>query len=139
MRIEKLTNEIAAARPALHPATPYTFEVIEQLRAILDEATRQASAPKTRARVAFLRRGLDYTEVHASAYHLLAEFDNGGKKMTPELKRRVHATLNRNWELSREVLLTDFKAVHVSRVAWGGWGNFNRLGWKAPAVPSKKN
>lgn len=137
MRIEKLTNEMAAARPALHPTTPYTFEVIEQLQAILEEASRQAATPKTRARVAFLRRGLDYTKVHASAYHLLAEFDNGGKKMTPELKSQVYATLNRNWELSREIFFTDFKAIHVSRVAWGGWGNFNRLGWKAPAVPAK--
>ena len=135
MRLEEITDEIAAAGPALHPTTPYTPEVIEELRSILDGAARKAVAPKTRDRVAFLHRGLDYTEVHASAYHLLAEFDDGGRKMTPELKMRVQANLNRNWALSREILFTDFKAVHVSRVAWGGWGNFNRLGWKEPAAP----
>lgn len=135
IRIEKLTNEIAAASPTLHPTTPYTSKVIKELRSILDLADRQASAPKPRARIAFLRRGLEYTEVHASAYHLLAEFDEGGRKMTPELKMRVTATLNRNWELSREILLKDFKAINVSRVAWGGWGNFNRLGWKSPTAP----
>ena len=135
MRLEEITDEIAAAGPALHPTTPYTPEVIEELRSILDGAARKAVAPKTRDRVGFLHRGLDYTEVHASAYHLLAEFDDSGRKMTPELKMRVQANLNRNWALSREILFTDFKAVHVSRVAWGGWGNFNRLGWKKPAAP----
>ena len=135
MRIEELTNEIAAAEPALHPIAPYTPKVIEQLRSILDEAAGKAVAPKTQARVAFLRRGLDYTEIHSAAYHLLAEFDDGGRKMTPDLRTQVQDTLDRNWALSREILLTDFKAVHVSRVAWGGWGNFNRLGWREPTAP----
>ncbi|MFT5469572.1 MAG: DNA-binding beta-propeller fold protein YncE [Verrucomicrobiales bacterium] len=139
LRLEELTNEIAAAEPALHPTAPFTSQIIEELGLILDEAARQARDPKTQERVRFLRRGLDYTEVHAAAYHLLAEVDGGDRKMTPELKTRIQQTLDRNWAFSREILLTDFKAVHVSRVAWGGWGNFNRLGWNEPAAPKVTN
>jgi hypothetical protein len=136
-RLEKLTDQIAAAEPALHPTAPYTAEVITELSSLLDEADRAAAAvgdgEKVLKRIAFLRRGLDYAEIHSAGYHLLAELNETGK-LTPELRARATEVLNRNYEFSREIFYKDFLAVNVARIAWGGWGYFGRLGWRSPAV-----
>ena len=137
-RLEQLTNEIAASDPPLHPTAPFTPEVIKELRSLLDEADRSIantkSNPKVTKRLVFLRRGLDYAEIHSAGYHLLAELKTNGGKLTPDLRARATEVLNRNFEMSRDIFYQDFFAVHVSRVAWGGWGYFGRLGWKPPVI-----
>ena len=133
LRLEGLTDEIAANE--LTVTEPYTPKVTSELRGYLSQAARATrDDPAAQRRVAFLQRGLEYTEVRAAWGRLFREYNDAGQKLAPDLRERGRKVLDRNWLLSREILYNDPLAVNVACVAWGGWGYFGRLGWRGPSA-----
>ncbi len=129
LRLEQLTDEIATNE--LTVTEPYTPEVIAELRAILDEAAAKVNDDvKAKARVEFLRVGLEYTDAYCDIYRIDREWQALGGRLSPEMKERAHKALDRNWEASRDIFENHPLAVNVANVAWGSWGYFKRFQWK---------
>jgi hypothetical protein len=93
---ERLTNAFAAERQrpsAKNVAKHYSEENLSRLRALLDQAEREAGDGVIRRRVAFLRQGLDYTPLSRD-YQLAKDAGLRGdkwqyRKYTEEAVRRV--------------------------------------------------
>ena len=94
-QLEALMNQTAVENTAPGPDTvlgsiliPYTPEVIATLRGHLDAADRAAAGDvAVQRRIAFLRRGLDFTEIQATAYRLLRRADELSADEKAEAKR----------------------------------------------------
>ena len=132
LRIEELTNQIAEKQLRVHE--PFTPEVVTELRDLLEQAGEATKDdPESNARVAFLRTGLEYTDVFVQFYRLEKEHvDGGGGRLSAEMKQRMREALDRNWISSREVFLKEHLAVNTATVAWGNWSYFARFGWSFP-------
>lgn len=127
-RLEALMNEAAAKK--VKAATAFSPEAVAGLRKELEQARREAeNDPLVAGRVAFLERGLRWTEVEARAHALLAD---------PEKADRAAArrTLDERFALMREIFQQAPLAVNVAYVSWGEDGLWGRLGWKPPGQPS---
>jgi hypothetical protein len=138
LRLEQLTDEIAAKE--LTVTKPYTPEVVDELRALLDEAALAvASDAKPKARVEFLRVGLEYTDAYCDIYRIDREWQEIGGRLSLEMKERARRALDRNWEASRDIFENHPLAVNVANVAWGSWGYFKKFQWKdvSPEVLAK--
>jgi hypothetical protein len=128
-RVEAATDQLAAAAAAeearnLTVTAPYTADVVQQLRALLDRAATLAAAdPLVCRRIAFLRRGLDFTDLQAQAYRYLEQEDAADRAA-------AHDVLDRRYRLMREIFQQSPLAVNVAQVAWGGGGYWKRLGWR---------
>jgi len=129
LRLEQLTDDIASH--GLTVTEPYTPEVIAELRSLLDEAAGQVpDDAQAKARVEFLRVGLEYTDAFCDIHRIDREWQVMGGRLPPEIKQRAHKALNRNWEASRDIFENYPLAVNVANVAWGSWGYFKRFQWK---------
>ena len=128
-RIERLTDQIAATTEAgsmrdVDVTMPFTPEMISELRGLLDQAEETAAGDDAvLARIAFVRRGLDFTDLQARAYRFLR--DEGAADR--EAARRV---LDRKYWLMRDIFENGHLAVNVAYVAWGGGARWRRLGWR---------
>jgi len=78
LRVERLTDQTAAKEReksetrSIDVTEPYTPQVIAELRALLDDADKSAgNNAMVRRRIAFLRLGLDFTELQAKVYRML--------------------------------------------------------------------
>ena len=129
LRLEQLTDEIAVN--GLTVTGPYTPAVIADLRVILDEAAGKVSDDaQAKARVEFLRVGLEYTDAYCDIYRIDREWQALGGRLSPEMKERARKALDRNWQASRDIFENHPLAVNVANVAWGSWGYFKRFQWK---------
>ena len=128
LQLEELTNEIAVKD--LHVTEPYTPEVVGELRALLDEAAAAVvNDPESKARVEFLRVGLEYTDAYCDIWRIDREWQAIGGRLSPEMKERARKALDRNWEASRDIFENHPLAVNVANVAWGSWGYFKKFQW----------
>jgi len=129
LRIERLTDGIAAAtEPAslrsVDVTAPFTPAIIAELSGTLDEAEKLAAGDNAvLARIAFLRDGLDFTDLQAQAYRFLRQEG----KVDREAARRL---LDRKYWLMRDIFENHHLAVNVAYVAWGGGARWRRLGWQ---------
>ena len=134
--LEQLMNQTAVENHAPGPDTPagsimipYTPEVLTQLRGDLDAAGRATSGDAaSQRRIAFLRRGLEFTEVQAAAHRLLRR----AADLSPEEKAEAAQLLDRRWFLMRKLFVEEHYAVNVAAVLQGEDRRFAHLGWKGP-------
>lgn len=133
LAIEQATDRIAAEE--LSYTQPYTPQVVARLRQHLDDATGAASGDEpVQQRIAFLLAGLDYTDVQARCYDLLAAVEEKG--LTPELRAQAKEAMDRKFAMMRRIFREHPLAVNVAYVAAMGEGRFGKLGWTRPAAPS---
>lgn len=142
-RIEKLTDETAAVTPQQREGRrpdvtmPYTDEVVKELRALLDRATKKvAGDDDVRKRIAFLRIGLDFAALQGRIYQLLRE--SYEKRLTQAEREEARDLLDRKWLMMRDIFEKNHYAVNVSGMCWGEWWRFKRLGWEGPSEQVKK-
>jgi len=140
-KIEQLTDGIASAKTQAGESrpdvtTPYTQETIAQLRGLLDEADRVAGSDEpVRRRIAFLRIGLDFTELQANIYRFLRR--DAQKRLSADERTEVRRLLDEKWLKMREFFQREHFAVNVAAMCWGEWGRFKRLGWEGPSQKAK--
>ena len=86
-----------------------------------------------RRRVAFLRAGLDYTDIQARAYRIM----DGAKDraLTPEEKAESGALMDRRWRMMRKMFKDEPFAVNLAYVCWGE--RLGPLGWHGPSPKVK--
>lgn len=138
VRVEQLTSQTAAA-PAgndewrnVDVTEPYTPEVVAELRGLLDTADKAVGEdPVVRRRVAFLRTGLDFTELQAEIYRMLGLARQ--RRLTAAEKEQAQKLLDRKWLMMREIFQREHFAVNVAAMCWGEWGRFKRLSWSGPS------
>ncbi len=128
-RIERLTDQIAATTDpgslrGVDVTVPYTAEIISELGGLLDQAEKSAAEDEIiLARIAFLRRGLDFTDLQAQAYRFLRQEGDVDREA-------AHRLLDRKYWLMRDIFEKSHLAVNVAYVAWGGGAHWRRLGWR---------
>jgi hypothetical protein len=130
-RVEQLTDQAAAHE--LTSTEPYTPEVIAELRTLLDAANRHAAgAAAVRARLAFLRAGLEFTALQAEAHHMLARAAETDHAAAARL-------LDRRYVMMRDLFRKQPLAINVGYVCWGEGERFAPLGrtGPTPAVKAK--
>jgi len=126
-KVEALTNQCAAGETGV--TEPYTPEAVAELGGLLDAADRKAAADEAvRGRLAFLRTGLDFTDIQARIYRRLAEA-GAGKAVDKAAAGRL---LDEKFAMMRGIFAGRHLAVNVGHVCWGEWGRFKALGWKGP-------
>jgi len=138
VRVEQLTNQTAGVRREnnewrnIDVSDPYTPQVIGELRGLLDAADRAAGNNEAlRQRIAFLRTGLDFTELQAKIYRMLGLA--GQRRLTAAEKEKAQKLLDQKWLMMREIFQREHFAVNVAAMCWGEWGRFKRLGWSGPS------
>lgn len=133
-RLEQLTDLFASTEIGI--TEPYTPEVIAELRGYLDAIQQAAKGDEAvQRRVAFLRCGLDYTEIQAQAYRMLAKVKD--RKPTPEETSEAAKVLDKRWQMMRTIFKKEPYSVNVSYVCWGEGGRFAPLGWTGPSASVK--
>ncbi len=103
--LEKLTNEVAAARPPHDDTRPlsayYSLDQIAALHTILDEAEQLAAGDATvQARIAFLREGLDFAEIEVALGHAVQQAKQ--QKPSPQQLAQIRNLLARRQQLCQE-------------------------------------
>jgi hypothetical protein len=142
-KIEQLTDNAASAKTqpgASRPdvTEPYTQQTIAELRALLDEADNAARSDESaRKRIAFLRIGLDFTELQAKIYRYLRR--DAEKRLSADERVDVQRLLDEKWLMMRELFQREHFAVNVSAMCWGEWARFKRLGWEGPSQKAAKD
>jgi hypothetical protein len=137
-REEQLMNETAAVNQAPGPDTPqgaltipYTPAVLAELKSYLDAAQRAAGDDAAvQRRIAFLRRGLAFTEIQATAYGLLRR----ASELNADEKAAATRLLDDRWIMMRKMFAEEPWAVNVAAVLQGETNRFKALGWKGPGA-----
>lgn len=140
-RLEELMNQTAAETHTPGPDTPggsimipYTPEVLAELRGYLDAADRATTEDAAaRRRIAFLRCGLDFTEIQATAYRDLRR----AKELNAEEKAEATRVLDRRWVMMRKMFEEEHYAVNVAAVLQGEERRFAALGWTGPSPAAR--
>ncbi len=131
-RIEELTDAIA--RQELGATVPYTPEIVAELRGMLDAARRTADDDVAHRRIAFLRRGLEFTGLQHCTHDLLAR--HAAQPLTPDDRSELVKLQQEKWLAMRRIFREEPLAVNVAMVAWGSEGMFRKCGWRgAASVP----
>ncbi|HJT77605.1 MAG TPA: DUF4838 domain-containing protein, partial [Gemmataceae bacterium] len=124
-RLEGLMNAAAAGGGKVNEA--FGAAALAGLRGELEQARREAGAdPVVTKRIAFLERGLRWTEIEVRAHAFLtdpAAADRGA----------VKKTLDERFALMRDMFREAPLALNVAYIAWGEGASWARLGWKPPA------
>jgi hypothetical protein len=134
-QLERLTDRFAA-KVDMGITDPYTPEKIAELRGYL-AAMEKAESGNTavQRRVAFWRRGLDFTDVQAQAYRLLAGVKD--RSVTAEEQTEAARILDRRWQMMRAMFREEPYAVNVAYLCWSEGGRFRPLGWTGPSAAAK--
>lgn len=131
-RIEQLTDRMAAEELTI--TAPYTPEVIAELRGYLDAADKAAGDDAAvRRRVAFLRTGLDYTEMQAKVYRIAEGARD--RALTDAEKAESAALLDQRWRMMRKMFKDEPFAVNVGYVCWGE--RLSPIVWRGPSPKVK--
>jgi hypothetical protein len=118
----------------------FTPQVISELRGLLDAAARKTSGEtnqKIRERIAFLRIGLDWTDMQARAYRTLIAFKKGEHVDLPAAAKLLDARR----AMMRQIFNEQPLAVNVAYIDYADRGYWQPLqkaienaGIKAPAT-----
>jgi len=132
--LEAITNELASKRtaldadsdtPKIEPLPVFTPQALAELRNLLRQAQREANGdPLTLQRLAFLERGLRWTETEVRLHSFLRD-PNPDTPAARQACEERHA-------LMRDLFQNDFLAVNVAAISWAEDGFLKRLGWKPP-------
>jgi len=123
LRVEELTDEIAAKHrdvlrsKEIDVTTPYTPEVLSELNSLLDEAERRARGNEDVVRrIAFLRRGLAWTDVQTKALPILRRGVGGDGE-----NRRIAAeVLSQRRQMGLDMFREEPLSVNVGHIfPWG--------------------
>lgn len=134
VRIEQITHQIAENDFTV--TAPYTPDRTSELSALLAEADRVNSDETVRRRIAFLRRGLEFTTLQHRAHQYLAR--HAVTPLTSLEKRELAAVQQEKWFFMRRLFREEPLAVNVPQVAWGSEGAFGKLGWSGAKSVSKE-
>lgn len=122
LRVQELTDQIAQRK--LHVTEPFTPEVTAALRQLLDKAKQLAAGDEAiLARVAFLRQGLEFTDLQARAYRLTTQ-------QGPVERAQVKQLLEQRAQCMRTIFQENHLAVNVAYVVWGEGFPWRKLGWQ---------
>ena len=107
--------------------------MLTELRGYLGTAERAtAEDAGSRRRIAFLRRGLDLTEIEAAAHRLLRQTE-----LNADEKAEARRLLDRRWVMMRKIFEEEHYAVNVAAVLQSESQRFSPLGWKGPSPAAK--
>ena len=87
-------------------------------------SAREAQDPASQQRIAFLRRGLDSTEIQAAAHSLLRR----AKDLNAEERDQAVRLLDRRWAMMRKMFEEEHYAVNVAAVLQSEEARFVPLG-----------
>ncbi|MBL7153300.1 MAG: DUF4838 domain-containing protein [Phycisphaerae bacterium] len=139
LRIEQLTDKTAARKGRdinsqnADVTEFYTPRVIAELRGLLSEADNAAKEnAEVQHRIAFLRIGLDFTELQAEIYRLLRL--SGQRQLEPAERTQATRLLDKKFLMMRNIFEENHYAINVAVMSWGEWGRFRRLGWNGPST-----
>jgi hypothetical protein len=105
------------------PGSSYTPATLHELRSLLDAADRACGDDEpVRARIAFLRMGLNFTELQVT---LDAFNEQATNKASALDRQRVERLLELNYLTLRDIVLHHNLAVHAPHLMWAT-GNFAR-------------
>ena len=142
LRVELITDSTAAKKGRdINSQTAdvtgfYTPREIAALRSLLDAADEAArDDEEARSRIAFLRIGLDFTELQAEIYRLLRL--SGERRLEPAERDRAMRLLDKKFVLMRDIFQSNHFAVNVAAMSWSEWGRFKKLGWDGPATKNQ--
>ncbi|MSU49086.1 MAG: DUF4838 domain-containing protein, partial [Opitutus sp.] len=124
-RIEAITSQIAENE--LPVTEPFTPTVVAELQAILSGADRMNMDDTVRRRIAFLRRGLEFSALQNRAHGWVAR--HAVTPLTPAEQAKLKAVQQEKWLFMRKLFHEEPLAVNVSQVAWGSEGVFTKFGW----------
>ncbi len=118
------------------PDASYTPATLRELRGLLDEADRACGDDEAvGARIAFLRMGLNFTELQVT----LDAFNDQATNKLPGLDRdRVERLLELNYLTLRDIALNHHLAIHASHLMWATgdfarWSPIRGRGYRPPA------
>jgi hypothetical protein len=98
-------------------APAYTPELIQHLRGLLNEADRAVGDDKTiRSRIAFLRTGLNFTDLQATINRMVEQANRKDPALDPDRARQL---LELNYFMLRDVVLNHHLALNACYVMWG--------------------
>ena len=101
----------------------YTPEAVRQLRGYLNEADGAAGDDETvRSRVAFLRIGLNVTDLHMTLNRMVDQAKEDGKDPALDLGR-AQRLLELNYFVLRDIVRNHHLALNASYLVWGN-GDF---------------
>jgi hypothetical protein len=127
--LEALTNEIAAKK--VKPYSVFTPKALGELRQALQQAQRDAGDDiVVGRRIAFLERGLAWTEIEVRAHSFLSDPAKADKLAAKK-------TLDERHALMREIFQKTPLALNVAYISWGEDAVWSQVGWQPP-VSAKK-
>lgn len=116
------------------PYDKYTAQAVADLKSQLDAADKAAGQDDSvRARIAFLRAGLDYSAITCRA----AQLRLAAQAKQPFDKTLAAKLLDQRWLLMREMLRSNFLAVNFAVVTAYDDTNWRDLGWTGPSTATK--
>lgn len=121
-RVEALTEAGVSQGFRTAEDRRYTPDVLAELRDLLNRAERTADDSTISDRIAFLRMGLNYTELHETLDEL-AWRASDGQGVDDE---RVQRLIDLNALMLRDVILNHNLAINAPSVVWGS-GTFAHL------------
>lgn len=138
LRLEAITDSVAARNADGNKLAPYTAETCAALHRLLDEAdTLAAGDDLIRRRIAFLRSAITFTEVQARTHAFEAAHKN--QKPAPEEMNRFRADMETKFQLMRRLYREQPLALNSAMIAWGSEGVFRKFGWSgAKSLPTDR-
>ena len=124
-RIEAITSQIAEKE--LPVTEPYGPAVVAELQTILASADRLNKDDTVRRRIAFLRRGLEFTALQNRAHGMVAR--HAVTPLSVAEQADLKSVQQEKWEFMRKLFHEEPFAVNVPQVAWGSEGAFSKFGW----------
>ncbi|MBN2271547.1 MAG: DUF4838 domain-containing protein, partial [Sedimentisphaerales bacterium] len=142
LRVEQLTEFTAAKKgrdinsQTADVTEPYTPREIAALRSLLNAADETVKDnQEVRRRIAFLRVGLDFTELQAQIYRLLRL--SGERRLEPAERTQAIELLDKKFLMMRDIFQNNHFAVNVAGMSWSEWGRFKKLGWDGPSTENQ--
>jgi hypothetical protein len=129
---------LAAQQFTASPEPSFTPDALRQLRSLLDAAEHAAGDEEpVRARIAFLRMGLNFTELQAT---LDARNDQAAAKDPAFDRGHAEQLLELNYLTLRDIVRNHHLAVHAPYLMWasGGFARWSPVGGRGYRVPRER-
>jgi hypothetical protein len=108
------------------PTAVFHLKALDKLRKELAQARREGAAdPAITKRIAFLERGLRWTEIEVRAHSFLTDPAKADKE-------DVKKTLDERFALMIDIFQKTPLDLNVAYISWGEDAVWARLGWQRP-------